>query len=64
MVADLVSVDHLFLYHIAMKRYIDRLIACGYSEEKATELCIEVSNNLPLIELENLILSLEKKHVG
>lgn len=59
----MISDDHLFLYHLAMKKYIERLMACGYTEEKATALCIEVSNNLPLFELENLIRVLEKKHV-
>ena len=59
----MISDSLLFLYHLAMKKYIERLIACGFTEEKATALCVEVSNNLPLFELENIIRAMEKKHV-
>ena len=58
----MVSVDRLFLYTLIMRKYIERLMACGYTETEATKLCIEYSNNLPLHELENLIRSLEKKY--
>lgn len=35
-----------------MKEYIERLIECGYTEEKAYELCVDFIKNLPLFDLQ------------
>lgn len=43
-----------------MAKYIDRLMACGYSEEKAREICQEFSKNLNLFDLEMFIETLEE----
>lgn len=43
-----------------MEKYIRRLMKCGYTRAKAYDLCCDFSRNLPLIELENFIYSMEK----
>lgn len=43
-----------------MKEYIERLMACGYSEEKARQICIDFSNNLHLFDLDYFVESIEK----
>ena len=43
-----------------MKKYIDRLIKCGYGEARAHDLCVVVLHNLPLYELENLVTEIER----
>ena len=47
-----------------MKKYIDRLINCGYSFENALKICQDFQKNLNLVDLENLILSIEKEKCG
>ena len=46
-----------------MQKYINRLIKCGYSLERARAVCSDFVRNLPLIELENFVLSMEKNYV-
>jgi len=43
-----------------MERYIKRLIRCGYSADRAYCVCYDFAKNLPLIELENFIESIER----
>lgn len=43
-----------------MAKYIDRLVACGYTEEKAKEICLDFSKNLNLPDLEMFIETLEE----
>lgn len=47
-----------------MKAYIDRLIKCGYSRQQAQEVCCDFVRNLPLIDLDFFVRSMELKHVG
>ena len=47
-----------------MPVYINRLIKCGYSYDKARNLCLEYTRNLSLLDLEYLIETLEKHYVG
>lgn len=44
-----------------MQKYVDRLIECGYSPEKARSLCHDIGRNLGIVDLENLIESIEKE---
>lgn len=46
-----------------MQKYIDRLVRCGYTAERARNVCSDFARNLPLIELENFVISMEKSHV-
>ena len=46
-----------------MQKYIDRLIKCGYSPEKAYSLCQDFRRNLSIVDLENFILSMEKERL-
>lgn len=43
-----------------MQKYIDRLIKCGYTNERAYKVCCDFVNNLSLFDLENFILTMEK----
>lgn len=47
-----------------MRKYIDRLINCGYSFENALKICQDFQKNLNLVDLENFILSIEKEKCG
>jgi len=44
-----------------MKAYIERLIKCGYSRRKATQICEEFIRNLPLIDLDFFVWSVERR---
>ena len=44
-----------------MSRYIERLIRCGFSADRAYCICQDFVKNLPLIELENFISSIERE---
>ena len=43
-----------------MTEYINRLIRCGYSADRAYSVCQDFAKNLPFIELENFVSSIEK----
>jgi len=43
-----------------MREYIDRLMRCGFSADRAYSICQDFGKNLPLIELENFIQSIER----
>lgn len=45
-----------------MEEYIRRLMACGYSEERARQLCLDFSHNLHLFDLDHFILFIEKEN--
>lgn len=45
-----------------MEEYIRRLIACGYSEKKARQLCLDFSYNLHLFDLDHFISFIEKEN--
>lgn len=47
-----------------MWTYVKRLIGCGFSLNRAYSVCRDFTNNLPLIDLENFVQSMERKHVG
>jgi len=44
-----------------MDRYIKRLIRCGYSADRAYCVCFDFAKNLPLIDLEYFIESIERE---
>ena len=44
-----------------MQKYIDRLVKCGYTKERAYQVCCDFVRNLPIIELENFVWSMERK---
>lgn len=50
-----------------MADYIRRLVACGYTPEKARQICQDFSRNLPLFDLELFVRTTEeyykKNHV-
>ena len=46
-----------------MKDYINRLVRCGYSAEKASDLCIGIIVNLSIFDLECFICAMEKINV-
>lgn len=46
-----------------MEEYIRRLMACGYSKEKAKQICLNFSNNLHLFDLEYFIGFIEKENL-
>lgn len=46
-----------------MKEYIRRLIECGYTEDKAEQVCIDFMRNLPLFDLQFFVEAIEKKNV-
>ena len=50
-----------------MAEYIDRLVRCGYTPEKAKEICLDFSRNLPVFDLELFVKTTEefykKNHV-
>lgn len=49
-----------------MKEYVARLMSCGYTEEKAIEICRDFSRNLRVYDLELFVQCVEeyflKKH--
>lgn len=48
-----------------MKKYVDRLVRCGYSRQRAREVCEEFVRNLSLIDLDFFICSKEAEiYVG
>lgn len=46
-----------------MKAYIDRLIKCGYSRQRAEQVCGDFIRNLPLIDLDFFVQTMELKYV-
>lgn len=46
-----------------MASYINRLIKCGYSRRHAEKVCEDFVRNLPLIDLDFFVRSMELKHV-
>lgn len=46
-----------------MKAYVDRLIKCGYSRQRAVKVCEDFIRNLPLFDLDFFVLTIEAKHV-
>ena len=47
-----------------MKAYVNRLMQCGYSRQKAQEICEQFVRNLTLIDLDFFVLTMELKYVG
>ena len=47
-----------------MKKYVDRLVQCGYSRQKAREVCEEFVRNLSLIDLDFFVRSVEGRVCG
>lgn len=45
-----------------MQEYIERLIHCGYTKEKAYSLCADFMRNLPLFNLQLFVESIEEEH--
>lgn len=45
-----------------MKKYIDRLIKCGYSYDDAKDICCDFIKNLSLFSLECFVLSVENRN--
>ena len=43
-----------------MWTYVERLIRCGYSADRAYCICADFVKNLPLIDLRNFIESVER----
>lgn len=46
-----------------MEAYIRRLIKCGYSRRHAEKICEDFVRNLPLIDLDFFVYSIEARHV-
>ena len=46
-----------------MAKYIERLKACGYTTARAYSLCKDFIINLSILDLENFILTMERKNV-
>lgn len=47
-----------------METYIVRLMACGYTREKAEEICKDFMLNLHLFDLEFFVDAMEQIYVG
>lgn len=43
-----------------MDKYVYRLVRCGYSADRAYCICSDFVKNLPFIELENFVNSIER----
>lgn len=43
-----------------MAEYIERLVKCGYTPEKAKQICLEFSRNLPVFDLELFVKTTEE----
>lgn len=43
-----------------MTTYVNRLMKCGYSKERAYSVCQDFARNLPFVELENFVRSKEE----
>lgn len=46
-----------------MKAYIDRLVKCGYTRQRAQKVCDDFTRNLPLIDLDFFVSVIEEKNV-
>jgi hypothetical protein len=46
-----------------MKMYVKRLINCGYSRRRAWEVCEQFVRNLPLVDLDFFVQSVEARYV-
>lgn len=44
-----------------MKAYIDRLVKCGYTRQRAQKVCDDFTRNLPLIDLDFFVWSVERR---
>ena len=44
-----------------MDKYISRLKKCGYTYDKAKQICIDFTKNLTLFDLECFVWAMEKK---
>lgn len=44
-----------------MRNYVDRLIRCGFSADRATAVCIDFAKNLPLDDLIFFVQSVEEE---
>lgn len=47
-----------------MDKYIKRLIACGYSPDKAVKVCEEFERNLGMLDLELFVQATEEYHIN
>ena len=47
-----------------MKAYVERLVQCGYSKERAFEVCCDFVRNLGIVDLECFIYSKEQNLCG
>jgi hypothetical protein len=46
-----------------MTNYVNRLMKCGYSKDRARAVCEDFARNLPFYELENFVLTKERENV-
>lgn len=46
-----------------MFKYVNRLMKCGYTKAKAYSVCCDFVTNLSIFDLENFILTMERKNV-
>lgn len=47
----------------SMSMYVERLTKCGYTKEKAFEVCRDFIKNLNIVDLECFVWFMEHKHV-
>ena len=47
-----------------MRKYVERLVKCGYSRRRAVKVCEDFVRNLPLIDLDFFVCSVEGKLCG
>lgn len=45
-----------------MSMYVERLTKCGYTKEKAFEVCRDFMKNLNIVDLECFVWFMEHKH--
>lgn len=43
-----------------MRKYVNRLVKCGYGENEATQICIDFVKNLSIVDLSFFVYSIEK----